>query len=333
MHRSLSCLLLLGCGNEQQVARQSTVDTFEQVPTDQVDILWVVDDSVSMADEQAGVAAGFDSFVDSIAGSDLDYRLGVVTTDMESSERRGRMVGDPPFLTADDPDAVSQFQARVVVGTEGSDREAGIDAAYQALSEPLVSGVNGGFLRTGAVLSIIYLSDENDCSDRGALDGYPTAAACYDATDELVPLRELVGDYQSLKTHGERILVSAIVGPPIQANCDGSVPGTRYTAMAEAFGGLDESICQSDYGDIMAELGILATGVLSSFQLSHAAVEASIEVFVDEAEVPQGEVEGWSYDAANWMLHFHGDAVPARGSTITVRYEIASGAPRPDTGA
>jgi hypothetical protein len=322
----------LGCGSEQQVTRQTAKDTYEQAPTDQVDILWVVDDSVSMADEQAGVAAAFDAFVDQMTTTELDFRLGVVTTDMESSTRRGRMIGDPPYLTAEDKNFVEDFQARVQVGTEGSDREAGIDAAYQALSEPLLSSVNGSFLRTGAVLSVIYLSDENDCTDRGALDGFDTPAACYDAADLLIPVRELAAEYETLKTHDERILVSAIVGPPIKANCDGAVPGVRYQAMAAAFGGLDESICQKDFGDIMAELGVQASGILSTFRLSNAAVEESIEVWVDDVAVPQGEIDGWTYEPTTWIVELHDDAIPPRGSSIVINYEIANGSELPDTG-
>ena len=331
--RALIVVLLAGCSSEQQVARQTATDTYEQAPTDQVDILWVVDDSVSMADEQAGIAAGFDAFVETMTTTELDFRLGVVTTDMVSSDRRGRMIGDPPYLTADDANFVADFQSRVQVGTEGSDREAGIDAAYQALTEPLVSGVNGSFLRTGAVLSVIYVSDENDCTDRGALDGFETSSACYDAADLLVPVNKLAAEYEGLKSQGERILVSAIVGPPIQANCDGAVPGVRYQAMAAAFGGLDESICQTDFGDIMAELGVQASGILSTFRLNNAAVEDSLEVYVDDVAVPAGESAGWTYEPTTWIVELHGDAIPPRGSSIVINYEIANGGSLPDTGS
>lgn len=51
--------------------------------TTKVDVLWVVDRSTSMADEQVALAAHFDTFLDVLeAGvNDLDVRLGVVTMD------------------------------------------------------------------------------------------------------------------------------------------------------------------------------------------------------------------------------------------------------------
>lgn len=45
------------------------------------DILFVVDNSGSMADEQENLAANFNAFIDSIAGPENDYRIAVVTTD------------------------------------------------------------------------------------------------------------------------------------------------------------------------------------------------------------------------------------------------------------
>ncbi len=45
-------VLLTACGSEQQVAFQTNVDTFAQAPNNEVDILWVIDDSNSMSEEQ-----------------------------------------------------------------------------------------------------------------------------------------------------------------------------------------------------------------------------------------------------------------------------------------
>lgn len=56
-----------------------TVQTVEPQP---VDILFVIDNSGSMQDEQENLARNFDAFVDVIAGSTLDYRMAVVTTDL-----------------------------------------------------------------------------------------------------------------------------------------------------------------------------------------------------------------------------------------------------------
>lgn len=344
----LTPLLLLAttsCKPDNELVRRSHIDTFYQNPTDAVDVLWVIDNSLSMADEQAEVADKFSQFISGIESSQLDFHIGVVTTDMESPAGRGQLIGDPPYLTNETKDYEALFAERVQVGVDGSDREKGIDAAITALTEPLRSGSNAGFLREDAILSIIYVSDENDCTDRGALDTYGDALSCYEHSDELYPIRDLIEEHEALKDSNDRILISAIVGPEVQQNCDGAVPGFRYQTMARAFGGLDASICQASFASIMTELGLQASGVMSAFQLSYDAVEETLEVYVNSTEVPgevvelsdpdagehtwvqvpPSDVDGWSYDDEYAILRFNGSAIPPRDAIIKVNYEIVPG--------
>jgi hypothetical protein len=57
------------------------VDIFEQKAAAQVDILWVVDNSESMLAEQSKVASRFNDFFNQLLTSQVDYHIGVVTTD------------------------------------------------------------------------------------------------------------------------------------------------------------------------------------------------------------------------------------------------------------
>ncbi|MDG1479680.1 MAG: hypothetical protein P8R54_08815 [Myxococcota bacterium] len=330
-----------GCKSDNEVVRRSQLDTFYQSATDMVDILWVIDNSLSMSDEQAEVASKFGEFIESIEATGLDFHVGVITTDMESTEiGRGQLLGDPTYLTRDDDDYIAAFQDRIQVGIQGSDREKGLDAAITALTEPIVSSSNAGFLRDGAVLSIIFVSDENDCTDRGALDGYDEATACYEYSEDLVPIFDLIEEYDAIKPDEDRTLISAIVGPEITENCGGAVPGFRYQTMADAFGGITGNICQSSFSDIMERLGLQASGMLSSFQLTYFAVEDTLEVYINDTSVPGEQVEldgetwvqisedttnGWSYDETYALIYFHGDAVPPREATIKVDYEVIPG--------
>ena len=315
---------LTGCrGSDQRIFRQSQIDTFWQEPTNEIDILWVVDDSQSMADEQQKIADRFDDFLMGIEEAGVDWNMGVISTDLDNLESAALLQGEPRVLTADTPNFRALFQERVRVGIEGSDMEKGIDSAFQALSEPLVSGPNEGFRRPGATLMINYFSDENDCSDRGSLFGQLADEPCYDRSDLLVPVVDLIQDYRQLVTQGERLFVSAIVGPDISEGCDGAKPGNRYKTMADAFGGIQGNICQQDFDVIMADLGLQAGGVSTSFILEHYAVESSIKVWVDEERVEPGSENGWTYDGEYHVVHFHGDAVPARSTKIRVEYDIA----------
>lgn len=80
-----------------------------------VDILFVIDNSGSMADEQENLVRNFDRFVDVIAGGNLDYRLAVVSTDLgqnasaiedgpESTGTRGLVVDGGVYRTVDNTD-------------------------------------------------------------------------------------------------------------------------------------------------------------------------------------------------------------------------------------
>lgn len=339
----LGSLLLVSCKPDNEIVRKTQIDTFYQNPTDKVDVLWVVDNSQSMFDEQTEVADKFPQFISGIEKTGLDFHIGVINTDMASGDGRGQLIGEPSFLTPDTPDYAALFAERVKVGIDGSDREKGIDAAYTALTEPLRSGANAGFLRAGATLSIIYVSDENDCTDRGALDGYPSANSCYDNASELVPVRDLIEEHEGLKSNDDRVLISAIVGPEIQQNCDGAVPGFRYQAMAKAFGGLEASICEASFASIMTQLGLQASGIMSTFQLSYDAVPETIEVYISSTDVPGEVVElpgedtliwtqipeddtnGWRYDSEYAVLYLSGEAIPPRDTIIKVNYEIVPG--------
>src|SRR4051794_29697921 len=59
---------------------QSQTDEFCQRPASKVDILWVVDNSGSMASEQNKIADRFTEFFQQLGSSLVDYHIGVVTT-------------------------------------------------------------------------------------------------------------------------------------------------------------------------------------------------------------------------------------------------------------
>ena len=311
------------CSSDNAVYERDGYDTFFQVPTDQVDILWVVDDSHSMKEEQQLLSVGFQSFIDEIEYTDSDFHIGVITTSFDYSDSsRGKLVGEPTVITKDD-DYVSLFQERVKVGIYGSDREKGMEAANYALSALMATGANSGFLRSEAYLLVVFVSDENDCSDEGALESMEVGA-CYDNVDMLVPVSEYVSDFRALKADPNMVQLGAIVGPAADQGCQ-AVPGRRYWELVSSMGGLQGDICAADWNSILYTLGLNASGVNTSFTLSDAAKLETIQVWVDAVEVEQGETSGWSYNAENWVVSFHGDAVPARGSQVDIAYTIQSG--------
>ncbi len=327
----LAATLVTGCESERDFAERTQTDYWYQSKNNEVDILWVVDNSCSMAEEQDTLAQGFTSFVSQMETSATDFHIGVISTSFDYSDPdRGKLLhddGEPAYLTLED-DYVGQFQKRAVLGVEGSDKEKGLEAADWALSPTMITGANSGFMRLDAQLLIVFVSDEEDCSDEGALEG-EVAEECYRQRERLVPIPEYVDSFRGLKKNNGDVQVSAIVGTE-DKTCEDAYPGARYIQTAAMTGGTVGDICTSDWSSMLADLGLTATGVRTSFQTSFAARPETLKVFVDEEEVMEDETDGWTYDSATWYVTFGPNAIPERDAEIYAEYTILSGAAEPE---
>jgi hypothetical protein len=319
----------VGCGSERNLFDQVQTDTWAQAPTDEVDILWVIDDSGSMAEEQASLIAGFASFAQQLDESGTRFQIGVITTSFDYTDPdRGVLIGEPPILTPAD-DYRTLFPQRTTVGTAGSDKEKGLEAAVFALhpTMTLEGGPNQGFVREDAQLLVVIVSDEEDCSDEGVLEGQPPEA-CYTQMDELPPVQHFLEDLQGLKDDSALVQVGAIVGLD-QGACVDVYPGQRYMAAAALTGGVIGDICETQWNTMLTDLGLVATGISTRFQTSRAAKPETLEVHVDDTPVAADATDGWTYDEATWFLEFHGASVPPRGSSVTATYTVQPGVPAP----
>jgi len=140
-------------------SEQFTLPPRERRP---IDVLFVIDDSCSMENDQRALADNFEAFFSAFRSYQVDFHLGAVTTDMNDPLRSGRLVA--PFLTQATPNLNTRFSEMVRVGIMGSAIERGLLAARTALREPLLSGANRGFLRDDADLALVFLGDEDDQS-------------------------------------------------------------------------------------------------------------------------------------------------------------------------
>ena len=189
------------------------------------------------------------------------------------------------------------FSEMVAVGTTGSGIEMGLDSARAALSEPMLSEANAGFLREDANLSIIFVSDENDYS-RDPVNDY------------LMHFRDLKGD--AAHRDNGMVNISAVVGnqepayegQPSCESDDGVADfGTRYMDLATRTDGAVESICDDDFSPIASELGLTVSGLEVEFILSGLPDESSMKVKIcGDAEETSliGELEKM-WTIATWL--------------------------------
>lgn len=202
--RATSCLVLAllgGCPDRTVSAVHPTQGKVEvkDVPAvrrNAIDILFVIDDSGSMKEEQDSLKANFGRFVgvlESLDGGLPDVHIGVVTPNLgttaidgskvptlgsctdtggERGELRPLGTGGPRFLrdvaragggrdTNYAGTLAEAFAQLATVGSNGCGIEQHLEAMKRALDG---NPVNAGFLRPDAYLAVIVIADEDDCS-------------------------------------------------------------------------------------------------------------------------------------------------------------------------
>lgn len=241
-------------------------------PSSAVDLLFLIDDSGSMTEEQASVVEELPRLIGALASGRHpsgggtfapveSIRVGVISTDMGTGPEVSSFCtdfgddgvlltsGDPSDPTCSatypswlelgpDPDGLAQDASCVVnaLGTSGCGFEQQLDAILKALA-PSTSGItfagrtvghgdghNAGFVREDALLAIVALTDEDDCSalDPALFD--PTSTRydpnlnlrCARHPEAVQPISRYVEGLLQLKPgRPDRVLFAPIVGIPV----------------------------------------------------------------------------------------------------------------------
>lgn len=297
--------------NPPDLGAETNVDNITQVTVPSVDVLWVIDNSGSMAEEQKALRDAFPQFMRYFTDSGLDYHVGVVSTDMDNRNESGKLVQDSSKSsryvdsTMSEDEAISSFRERATLGINGSSSERGNDAMYAALVTER-DKTNAGYYRDEASLSVVIISDEVDQSR--------------------ISTNEVISFLEQLKPEEGMVTYSSIVGPAPNG-CATAERGRGYLEVTEAIGGVTASICDSDWSDLLAELGLQAAGLKREFFLSLVPVEDTIAVTIkdgkDETEYDRGD--DWTYDRARNSITFK-EVVPDPLTVVSISYEVlASG--------
>ncbi|MES2643054.1 MAG: hypothetical protein V4850_26465 [Myxococcota bacterium] len=312
---------LVGCLSEGASAlptpKDHVVDAFVAASPTEVDVLWVIDDSVSMIRVQDTLASAVEGFFEGYGAADV--HVGLTTTDLDD-ESAGVVTWTDGDCLADE-ECLGMWQATLQVGNAGDDQERGLGAGLAAWSSPLVDTTNAGFAREGARHVLAVVSDEEDCTGgTGA-----TGESCYDMatlapSPLLTPIDDVLLAFHALDPAGE-LQVSGIFGTS-PYSCDFAVPSVRYLEAVVRTGGSARDICglATDVEASLADIATSAVAVSDRFRLTEAADPASLDVVVDGLSVSEDATNGWTYDAALWMVVLHGTARPGEGVTVTVDY-------------
>ncbi len=326
--------LFLGCQNKLEFFTQGAEETYQQnsfTIAKKLDILFVIDNSLSMANSQTNLINNFSTFIDEFLTRNLDFQMAVVPTDSYLS----RFTGDPNRARFSDgtnatgrsgylvvnkstPDVKNAFLLNIRQGTGGS----GDERAFQSLYESLNSPLNVGFVRPDGFLAVVILSDEDDFS----YDGQAQLNDPYNSP-LLHPVSQYLNYLSDLTRSGaqkKKFNVSTIT---IQdAAClatlggSGQKVGVRHMELAQSSGGIVGSLC-GDFSQTLSRISGRILELITQFPLKRRPTPGTLSIYIDYKFVKEDLINGWSYNKAENAVTFHGSAVPREGAVIGVNFQ------------
>jgi len=251
------------------------------VNRNKVDVLVIVDNSISMELEQKNMAEKFSQFIDKLQG--LDWQVGIITTDTsppntsDSNNLNLQKYTDGKLIEIhNSPDEfilTSKMETMTVKEKfsntlqnlgRGSGYEQGIKATYRALERALDPSnskenlPNKNFIRPDSMLAVLVVSDANETPE-------------YSEPKNLAV--ELYNFIRKSWNHTKKIIFNSIIvpaGDEICLNYPNSVNedyGYEYIKMSNLTGGLVGSVCATEYGSQLAKMGEKTLYQIKSLQL------------------------------------------------------------------
>lgn len=286
---------------------QSGIDYFDYnyvtpEPNLKTDVLIVDDNSDSMQPEQANMASRFSTFLNKIR--QLDWRVGIVTTDMNGTgpTQDGNLLpfNIPNDSPEDSPETryyltkttcngsacgngTPATELNTVFGNTvrrpevGSGDERGIYAAIRAIEKR-----DRGFFRDDARLAVIILSDEDERSDGGQRRPLESGN---DYPQDLIDTVNQTWSNKSVKVHsiiikpGDQWCYEQQRGAPLPNPATRpAYYGSTYKQLSQQTGGIIGTVCASDYGQQLQQMGQVEIDRVGSVTIACSPIPGTLEV-------------------------------------------------------
>lgn len=244
------------------------------------------------------------------------------------------------------PNLSSVFVTNIKQGVNGSGDERAFESFRQALNE--TRSPNSDFRRADAFLAVVIVSDEEDFS-LGATtpasnesfkmcDGTSDSSCNYYKNNpgsspynnpDLYSVQSYVDYLNTLtgSTNGKKnYSVSSIFVDSTSCRDTLDTDGftrkisTRLPALSDLTGGVKASLC-GDFGTTLSLISDSIINLSAVFKLTREPKPETIVVTVNGAVVPQDATNGWTYDATDWTVTFHGSSVPAANADIKINFD------------
>lgn len=269
-----------------------------------VDILFVVDNSGSMDSHQKNLSTNVGRFIaEFFKGVGVDYHIGVLSTDMDSSYAQdkccGHLVGTPAFIDKNTTAGSLTLASRLLLGVNGSGTEKSFDPIIEALSPALETTLNKGFLRKKAFLAVIFITDAEDQSKANSRELY----------DFLLGLK---GNKDEMLLGFGAIIPSGATGQGCERD-DSSMPPVSIEAFLGQVSNRGKnifSLCAPDFGDKLAQIGFnLSKLVSKTIFLNRAPVINTLVVSFGTQIIPNEPRTGWTYDPKQNAIYLGDDSI------------------------
>ncbi len=335
-------------------------DVFNQEAASKIDVLWVIDNSGSMAAYQQELSVSLSRFMELFTRGQVDYRIAVTTTDVTHDQ--GAFIGNPAIIDSSLADPVAAFQRNVMVGTGGSGHEEAFEAARLAIAREK-QATDDTLAKADACKAACPKSSQtclDNCAAKNQPDFMRPDAHLYlvfisneeeQSFGEIRYFQRIFEEALGVGNEGA-VSVSTICGdvPSVPGGC-GATPGVRYKSLADATGGIFGSICEATFDKQLERLALDAVGLKRKFRLGRKPDPGTLSLELryrcdtqpsqmgrcdqqtrdcqgqtaDHLGIscvpPQGEPNGWTYEISDNSLIFHGDSVPGLRSQLIVSYQ------------
>ena len=254
--------------------------------TQKAEVLFVVDNSISMAEEQSNMSSRFPLFIQNL--KDINWRVGIITTDVDDATlatsdgkllpfENGELFIDSKIPTLD---AQNMFSKVIQRPESGSGYEQGIYATYRFLEREKARKIP--FFRSDSSINIVFVSDSDE-TPYPDTNGVPLYTK-RNKPDELV--KYLTSNWPLKKFQFHSIVVREN-----DANClavsGNEAYGVTYEQLATLTKGVKGSVCAPDYGNQLAFLSEKIKDLIKSITLDcvpvidPASKKAKFQIKVD----------------------------------------------------
>lgn len=297
-----------------------TITAYQQAEDGKMDILFVIDNSDSMYNEQQEIARRFNTFINDLGG--MDWQIAITTTDAREKNYPGWGGRLDKFgntnqivLKPNTPNRTSLFQSTIQRDESLDCIEVGGEWLCPTThEEPLRASIlamqqrnthNAGFFRDDADLSIVYISDEDEYSNGGPQATRP---------EEVMQTFSGIWPNKKLSSFG-------IIIQPGDSSCYsrnrwwGASYGHIISDLVSKTGGVTGSICDSNYTNNVLKISevIRRELLLKEIHLAETPISNSIEVVI----TPYAPV-AWTLEGKTIKFI----TLPPEGSRIDVNYKF-----------